>query len=193
MTFATVLENGTVQPLMPDWAIKWVKKNAKKYPGVRFQTSGQTIPGGRNFLVVFSASSQVLQGFQPVTHTETSTSTSQVSGTTQMSGNGTVTSNNGDMWNYDLNGTATTTGTVATTTTTTEQENAAFTRNTNVLYVTAYDQNGTMVAQQTHVYSTQAGGNASYAAGYNFGNAIRAINARGHTLQWVIDRIEGRK
>lgn len=50
-----------------------------------------------------------------------------------------------------------------------------------------------MVAQQTHVYSTQTGGNTSYAAGYNVGNAFRAINARGRTLEWVIDRIEGKK
>ena len=81
VTFATMLEDGTVQPLMPDWAIKWVKKNEKKYPGVHFQTSKDAVPGRRNFLVVFSASSRVLQGFQPVTHTQTSTSTSQVSGT----------------------------------------------------------------------------------------------------------------
>jgi hypothetical protein len=181
VTFATVFENGTVQPLMPDWAIKWIKKNEKKYPGVHFQTSGDAVPGGKNFLVVFSASSRVLQGFQPVTHTQTSTSTSQVSGS------GTVTSNYGDTWNYDTN------GTVNTTTTTTVHENAGYTQNTNILYVTAYDEKGTMIAQQTHVYSTQAGGDASYAAGYNFGNAIRAINARGRTLEWVVDRIEGRK
>jgi hypothetical protein len=181
VTFATMMENGTVQPLMPDWAVKWVKKNEKKYPGVHFQTSGDAVPGRRNFLVVFSASSRVLQGFQPVTHTQTSTSTSQVSGS------GTVTSNYGDTWNYDAN------GTINTTTTTTVHENAGYTQNTNILYVTAYDERGTMVAQQTHVYSTQAGGDASYAAGYNFGNAIRAINARGRTLEWVIDRIEGRK
>lgn len=30
-------------------------------------------------------------------------------------------------------------------------------------------------------------------AGYNIGNAFRAINARGRTLEWVIDSIEGKK
>jgi hypothetical protein len=193
VTFATILEDGTMQPLMPDWAIKWVKKNHKKYPGVHFQTSGNTLPGGKNFLVVFSASSRVLQGFQPVTHTNTATSMTQVSGTTEVSGSGTVTSDNGSMWNYDMNGTAMSTGTATTTTTTTTHENAAYSQNTNILYVTAYDEKGTMVAQQTHVYSTQSGGNAAYAAGYNIGNAFRAINARGRTLKWVIDRIEGKK
>jgi hypothetical protein len=181
VTFATMLDNGTVQPLMPDWAIKWTQKNQKKYPGVHFQTSGNASPDGRNFLVIFSASSQVLQGFQPVTHTDTSTSTSQISG------NGSATSNYGSVWTYNVNGTATTT------TTTTVRESAAYSQSTNTLYVTAYDEKGAMVAQKVHVYSTQRGGDPSYAAGYNLGNAIRAINARGNTLEWVVDRLEGRK
>lgn len=181
VTLATILDNGTMQPLAPDWAINCVKKNQKKYPGVKFQTSGNRSTSGQNFLVVFSTSSSVLQGFQPVTRTETSTSTSEVSG------NGTVTSSNGTMWNY------TTTGTIDTTTTTTVHENVGYTQKTNILYVTAYDEKGTMVAQKTHVYSTQQGGDPSSAAGYNIGNALRAINARGKTLEWVVDRVEGRK
>lgn len=181
VTFATMLPNGTMQPLAPEWAIKWAKKNEKKYPNVKFQTSGSRSAYGNNFLVVFSSSSSVLQGFQPVTHTQTSTNTSYVSG------NGTVMANDGSMWNYDVS------GTVDTTTTTTVHENAAYTQNTNILYVTAYDETGQMVAQQSHVYSTRQGGDASYSAGYNIGNALGAINARGRTLSWVVDRIEGRK
>jgi hypothetical protein len=175
-----MLDKGSVQPLMPEWAINWVKKNAKKYPGVHFQTSGATVPGGNNFLVVFSVSSNVLQGFQPVTRTQTSTNTSDVSGSGTVYGSG-------GPWNYTYN------GTVDTTTTTTTHENVPYSQNTNVLYVTAYNDQGVMVAQQVHVYSTQQGGDPSYAAGYNIGNAIRAVNARGRTLAWVIDHIEGKK
>jgi len=70
ITFVTI-QNGNVAHLMPDWAIKWVRKNERKYPGVRFQTSGEPVAGARNFVVAFSPSSAEVQGFQPVTHTDT--------------------------------------------------------------------------------------------------------------------------
>ena len=77
ITFVTV-RNGNVAHLMPDWAIEWVRKNEKKYPGVRFETSDEPVAGARNFVVAFSASSAEVQGFQPVTHTDTSTNTNRV-------------------------------------------------------------------------------------------------------------------
>ncbi|MGB6877960.1 MAG: hypothetical protein WBD94_00180 [Candidatus Acidiferrales bacterium] len=107
ITFVTV-ENGQVMHVIPEWAIKWVKKNYKKYPGIRFQTTGEQVPVDRNYVIAFSFSSNALQGFQPVTHTDTSTSTSPVSA------NGTVTDNQGNTWNYTMNGTATTTTTTTT-------------------------------------------------------------------------------
>jgi len=179
ITFVTV-RNGNVTHLMPDWAIKWVKKNEKKYPGVRFQTTGEPIAGARNFVVAFSASSAEVQGFQPVTHTDTSTSTNPVSGS------GTVTDTQGEMWNYSYY------GTVTTTTTTTTHENVPYSISSNTLYVSAFDERGEMVAQRWHVYSTQSGGNSANALGYNLGNALAAINAKGHMLKAVVDGLVGK-
>src|SRR5208283_2887332 len=42
ITFVTI-QNGNVAHLAPGWATKWLHKNEKKYPGVRFQTSDKTI------------------------------------------------------------------------------------------------------------------------------------------------------
>jgi len=179
VTFVTI-QNGNVVPLMPEWAIKWVRKNEKKYPGVRFQTSGEAVAGARNFVLAFSASSAEVQGFQPVTHQDTSTSSSPVSGS------GTVTDTHGEMWNYTYN------GTVTTTTTTTTHEQVPYTRTSNALYVTAFDERGGMVAQRWHVYSTQSGGNSANALGYNLGNALGALNARGHMLKRVVGDLVGK-
>lgn len=179
ITFVTV-ENGQVMHVIPEWAIKWVKKNYKKYPGVRFQTTGEQVSGNRNFVIAFSFSSNALQGFQPVTHTDTSTSTSPVSA------NGTVTDNQGNTWDYTMNGTETTT------TTTTTQENVPYTINSNTLYLTAYDEQGQVVGQRWHVYSTQSGGNPYSGLGYNLGNALGAIHAKGHLLQNTINGLIGK-
>lgn len=124
ITFVTV-ENGQVMHVLPNWAINWVKKNYKKYPGVRFQTTSEQVTGNKNFVVAFSFSSAAVQGFQPVTHTDTSTSTNPVSA------NGTITDNQGNTWDYTMNGTETTT------TTTTTQENVPYTRISNTLFLTA--------------------------------------------------------
>jgi hypothetical protein len=176
ITFVTI-QNGSVAHLMPEWAIKWVRKNAKKYPDVRFQTAGDPIPGARNFVIAFSASASAVQGFQPVTHTDTSTNTSPVFGS------GTVTDSQGGMWNYTYN------GTITTTTTTTTQEQVPYVRNSSTLYATAFNEQGEMVAQRWHVYSTQSGGDGANALGYNLGNALAAINARGHMLKTIVEDV----
>lgn len=180
ITFVTI-QNGNVAHLAPEWATKWVHKNEKKYPDVRFQTSGEPIAGARNFVIAFSASSGEVQGFQPVTHTDTSTSTSPVSGS------GTVTDNYGETWNYTYN------GTVTTTTTTTTHEQVPYTRTSNTLYVTGFNEQGAMVAQRWHVYSTQSGGDAYNSLGYNLGNALAAINARGHLLKAIVGDVLGKE
>lgn len=174
ITFVTV-QNGQVIHLMPNWAINWVKKNEKHYSGVRFSTSEAPIAGAKNFVIAFSSSSGAVQGFQPVTHTDTSTSTSPVSGS------GTVTDNEGEMWNYTYD------GTVTTTTTTTTEEQVPYTQSSNTLYVTAFNDDGQMISQRWHVFSSQTGGNPYSSLGYNLGSALSAINARGHLLKKVVD------
>ena len=114
VTFVTV-ENGQVLKAAPGWAQTWVRKNMEKYPGVDFGTSGHT-NGEENYVIAFSFSSNALNGFQPVTHTDTSTSTSNISG------GGAVTDNYDNSWDYTMNGQADTTTTATTTT------NEAYTR-----------------------------------------------------------------
>jgi hypothetical protein len=172
VTFVTV-ENGQVVHLMPNWAIDWIKKNLKKYPGVKFQTSGPA-SGEQNYVIAFSYSSNAVNGFEPVTHTDTSTSTDPVSA------NGTVTNDQGDSWNYTMN------GEVTTTTTTTTTTNEAYTRTYNALYLTAYNEQGQPVAQRWHVYSSQQGGNPYKSAAYNLGSALAAIHAKGDLMQAIL-------
>lgn len=175
VTFVTV-ENGQVLHVLPKWAGTWVMKNMEKYPGVKFQMSGPT-NGEDNYVVAFSFSSNALNGFQPVTHTDTSSSTSNVSG------GGTATDNYGNSWDYTVNGQADTTTTTTTTT------NEAYTRTYNGVYLTAYDAKGGIIGQERHVYSTQTGGNQGTALGYNMGNAFGAIHAKDHLMEAILKDI----
>ena len=175
VTFVTV-ENGQVLHVLQKWAGTWVMKNMEKYPGVKFQMSGPA-SGENNYVIAFSFSSNALNGFQPVTHTDTSSSTSNISG------GGTVTDNYGNSWDYTMNGQADTSTTTTTTT------NEAYTRTYNGVYLTAYDAKGEIIGQERHVYSTQAGGNQGTALGYNMGNAFGAIHAKDHLMEAILKDI----
>ncbi len=181
VSFAVANHNGGVEYYVPDWVQKWVNKHAKKYPDILF--TQQKAVGNNSYLIVLSNSAQALSGFEPVTHTSTSTSSS----TSPVSGSGTVTNYSGDSWNYTYNGTITT----DTTTTTQSTENEAYTIQSNTLYATAFDSHGGTVSKHWHVYSTKSGGNAYNSLGYNLGNAIRAIDARGKLLGDVAKDIQG--
>jgi hypothetical protein len=163
-----------VHPFMGtgNWIGKWVEKNAKKYPDICF--SQNPMQGQANYLVVLSQSAGYFTGFDPVVRTNTSTSTSPVSGS------GTVTSNYGAMWNYSYNGTETTT------TTTTTNENVPYTVTSNTIYAYAYRSDGAIISRRYHVYSTRSGGDAYNTAGYNLGNVLAAISARGRLIGSVV-------
>ena len=175
VTFVTV-ENGQVLHVLPNWAATWVRKNMEKYPDVRFQMSGPA-SGEGNYVIAFSFSSNALNGFEPVTHTETSSSTSDVSGT------GTVTDDQGNSWDYTINGNA------DTTTTTTKTTNEPFTRTFNTIYLTAYNAKGEVIAQRWRVFASQQGGDPYNSAGYNLGSALGAIHARAELMQAVLKDI----
>lgn len=160
-----------------NWIANWVQKNAKKYPDMCFS---QTPSGGHaNYLIVLSQSANYFTGFDPVVRTNTSTSSGPVSG------NGTVTDNYGEMWNYTYNGTTTTT------TTTTDHENVPYTINSNTIFAYAYAEGGAIVSRRYHVFSSKSGGDAANTAGYNIGSALASINARGRLLGSVVKDIEG--
>jgi len=179
ISFAVANHNGGVEYYVPKWAQNWVKKNAKKYRDIQFtQEKGV---GNNSYLIVFSDSAHALAGFEPVTHTSTSTST------TPVSGSGTVTDYYGDRWNYTYDGTVTTTTTTRTT------ENEAYRIESSTLYATTFDSRGGTVSQHWHEYSTKSGGDAYNSLGYNLGNALGAINARGRLLSAAMKDIEGPK
>ena len=119
-----------------------------------------------------------MSGFDAVLRTNTSTSTSPVSG------NGTVTDNYGSTWNYSYN------GEITTTTTTTAQENVPYTIESNTVYATAYDEHGQVISQHWHVYSTKQGGDTANSIGYNLGSALASINARGRLVNAVVKDVE---
>jgi hypothetical protein len=165
--------------LTGNWIGNWIQKNAKKHPDVCF--SQTPVPDRANYLIVLSQSSGYLTGFDPVVSRDTNTSTTPVSGT------GTVRDNYGGMWNYTY------AGTVTTTTTTTTHENVPYTINSRTIYAYAYGDGGAIISQRYHVYSTKTGGDAANSAGYNIGNALLAINARGRLLNSVVKDVESHK
>lgn len=169
---AAVYPNGSVGPYMQNWVEKWIKKNTKKHPNVCF--SQTPIPSLSNYTIVFSESYSALTGLQAVTRTDTTT--------TPVSGNGTVTDNQGEMWSYTYTGNVTTT--------TTSTENVPYVVNNRYLFAVAFDARGVMVARDYHLYSTQTGGDPNYGAGYNIGNALGAINARGRLLNKVVSQLD---
>jgi len=174
--FAT-LKAGNSAPiyLAPQFAIEWIKKNAKKYPGICFTTSTTPIPGTKAFEILFSATAQQTNGFQPVTRTSTSTNA------TPISGNGTVTDQYGNTADYTYSGTETTT------TTTTTTQNTPYAINNNALVVTVYGKDGQMLSQREHVYSTQSGGDPNQALGHNLGNLIAAAHAKSKLLKKAVE------
>jgi PEGA domain len=165
--------------LTGNWIGNWVQKNAKKHPDICF--SQTPVQDRSNYLIVLSQSSGYLTGFDPVVRRDTSTST------TPVSGSGTVRDNYGGMWNYTYN------GTVTSTTTTTTNENVPYMINSRTIYAYAYADGGVIVSQHYHVYSTKTGGDTANSAGYNIGNALLAINARGRLLNSAVKDIEAHK
>jgi hypothetical protein len=137
--------------------------------------------GHENYLIVLSQSASYFHGFEPVVRTDTTTST------TPVSGSGTVTNNYGETWNYTYAGTATTA------TTTTTQANVPYTINSNTIYANAYDDRGALVSHRNHIYSKKSGGDPVDSADYNVENELRAINARGRLIHSVVMDIEGPK
>jgi len=155
------------------WLNNWVRKNAKNYPDVCFLPN--PLKDHANFLVVLSDSPRFFQGLQAVT--------TPVTNATPVSGSGPVTDNYGGMWNYTYDGEVSNTMTT--------HENVPYEINANDLYANAYNDDGALVSQRYHVYSTQTDGDSSSGFGYNVGNALRAINARGRLITSVVKDIAG--
>lgn len=175
ISFAVATPNG-VRSYSPGWVDSWLKKNAKKYPNVCFAQNG----GQNAYVVILSTSHDSFAGLQVVRVT----TTTPFSGGGE--GDGTVTDNYGDRWRFTY--TYTYSGTV----TTSENVAAPYEIDSRTLYATAYDSRGNIVAESSHVYSSQTGGDPYSSLGYNLGGALAAINARGRMLTGVVTTVAGR-
>jgi hypothetical protein len=155
------------------WIDIWVKKNAKNYPDVCFLPN--PLKDHANFLVVLSYSPRLFKVFQAKPVYTTNASWAQ--------GSGTIADNHSPTENLTHNGEVTMTSTVP--------EDFPYKIHTNVLYANAYNDNGFLVSQQSHVYNTHKGGNGSRAFGHRSGNAPRAITARDRLITASVDDVAG--
>jgi hypothetical protein len=117
----------------PDWAVQWLEKNQKNYPGVCFSDTPSA--GVPNYLIVFSTAAPAAQQLEPPTTKPASDKTSAGPA------NGTFTTNFGSTWHYTYES--------ATTTTVTTDWNDKVPHNlqTPTLYATAYTERGIPVSQ----------------------------------------------
>jgi PEGA domain len=158
---------------LPKWTEDWVKKNDKKFPGIHF--SQTPVPGTDNYLIVFSTSTDVLSGFQPVVRWNTTTSVSDVSG------RGAAADIYGSTWTYTYQGTATTT------TMTTTQEDVPYTVETTTIYASAYGgPSNSLVAQNSESTVRQEGGDSTAAVVTNLGGLMRRIRIKTRLLDGAV-------
>jgi hypothetical protein len=172
ISFACAPPNG-VYLCSPKWTEDWVAKNGKKFAGIQF--SQTPVSGAENYLIVFSTSTSVLSGFQPVVRWNTTTSTADVSG------RGTATDNFGSTWTYRFQGTATAT------TMTETREDVPYTVETTTIYASAYGGPlNSLVTQNSEWTARQRGGDPNEALGTNLGGLIRRIRIKTRLLDGVM-------
>ena len=170
-----VFQEAQAVQMWPDFAIKWVSKHKDKYSHVCFAITPNA--QSANYLLVFSTSQAVFNGFHPTVKTVVSPSTSSVSGSSS------VMTNSGVMWDYTYSGTDDTTTTSPPTVT----ENVPDIDTADTLYVYAYDQHGQIISMRRHTITTRQGiGEPGTTLGYSL-----AFNSgwRGRLLKQVVQDI----
>ena len=147
-------------------------KNAKDYPRMcLLEDAASFVPGIPRYLLVWAYSDDAFAGFQPVQKVTTS----------PVSGSGIVTNFYGDRWNFTYSGNVTEIDTVE----------APYVIKSRSLYLWAYDGKGSIVSQHSISTSSQAGGDASYAAGYNAGALISLLwNNPSRLIKGVLKDVE---
>ena len=118
---------------IPEWAANWYEKNQKRFPGMCFSDS--PMPGAQNYLVVFYTSAPTVSGIDSLKKISASADMSPLSGV------GTFTTGYGSTWHYIYDRTATTTVTSVLV------EKAPQNLQPNVLYATAYTEQGIPISQ----------------------------------------------
>jgi hypothetical protein len=117
----------------PDWAMKWLEKNQKRFPGICFADSPLT--GVSNFLIVFFTAAP------PASPADAAAKTTVSASTASGSSSGTFTTSFGSTWHYTYDNAATTTVTTAWT------ESVPHNQQAQTLYATAYTERGIPISQ----------------------------------------------
>lgn len=141
---------------VPPVGQKFMAKNSKNYPRMcLLEDTEKFVPGVPRYLLVYTYSEDAFSGFQPVTQAHT----------TPVYGSGTVTNAYGDRWNFTYHGTMTEIDTIE----------APYVIQSRSLYLRAYDDKGNVVSQHSVTTSSQTGGDAAWAAGYNGAQLIAML------------------
>lgn len=153
---------------IPPLGLKYMEKNSSNYPRMCLvQDTDRVTLGALHYLLVYSYYDRAFFGFQPVTRA------------TPVSGAGTITNRYGRVWNFTYSGTVT------------ESMEAPYVIQSRSLYVYAYDESGRVISHHSMSASSQAGGDASYAAGYNAAQLIVALwNNPSHLITSVLRDIQ---
>ena len=160
---------------IPEWAANWYEKNQKRFPGMCFSDS--PMPGAQNYLVVFYTSAPAVSGIDPLKNISASADMSPLSGV------GTFTTSYGSTWHYTYDRTATTTVTTVLT------EKVPHNLQPNVLYATAYSEQGIPISQHWPTAMTNKGREISGKPGKNRDASLPAIHMMGELLNEMAEDI----
>jgi len=160
---------------IPEWAANWYEKNQKRFPGMCFSDS--PMPGAQNYLVVFYTPAPTVSGIDPLKNISASADMSPLSGV------GTFTTSYGSTWHYTYDRTATTTVTTVLT------EKVPHNLQPNVLYATAYSEQGIPISQHWPTAMTKKGRETSGKPGKNRDASLPAIHMMDELLNEMAEDI----
>jgi hypothetical protein len=160
---------------IPEWAANWYEKNQKRFPGMCFSDS--PMPGAQNYLVVFYTSAPAVSGTDSLKNISASADMSPLSGV------GTFTTSYGSTWHYTYDRTATTTVTTVLT------EKVPHNLQPNVLYATAYSEQGIPISQHWPTAITKKAKETSGKPGKNRDASLPAIRMMGELLNEMAEDI----
>jgi hypothetical protein len=160
---------------IPEWAANWYEKNQKRFPGMCFSDS--PMPGVQNYLVVFYTSAPAASGIDQLSKISASADMSSLSRI------GTFTTSYGSTWHYTYDRTATTTVTTVLT------EKVPHNLQSNVLYATAYSEQGIPISQHWPTAITKKGRETFGKPGKNGDALLPAIHMMSELLNEMAEDI----
>ncbi len=160
---------------IPEWVASWYEKNQKKFPGMCF--SDAPMPGAQNYLIVFYTSAPAVSGTEPLKNISASADMSPTSGV------GSFTTSYGSTWHYTYDRTATPTVTTVLT------EKVPHNLQPNVLYATAYSEQGIPISQHWPTPITKKSKETSGKPGKKRDASLPAVHMMGELLNEMAEDI----